>query len=252
MVWAHYQYLIKCFIILVSFAIGIGNSQSFKDLKKAAKKVSSKLVLPKKSNLSFSEEDASKALKETLEKGVNKGVEVLSLKDGFFKNPNVKIPFPPEAKSIFDRLKKIGLGKELDEVVLSINRSAEDAVNSSKPIFLKAIKKMNIQDAIAIIRGGEHAGTNYLSSKTKNDLVIEFSPNIEKSLKKVNATKHWNAIMTSYNKIPFVKKINPNLKTYVTEKTVDGLFYMLAKEEKQIRNNPRKRNSELLKKVFGR
>ena len=252
MVWAHYQYLIRCFIIFALFAIGTGNSQSFKDLKKAAKKVSSKLVISEKNNLSFSEEDASKALKETLEKGINKGVELLSLKNGFFKNPNVKIPFPPEAKSIFERLKKIGLGKELDKVVLSINRAAEDAVISSKPIFLKAVKKMNIQDAITIIGGGEHAGTNYLSSKTRNDLVIEFSPNIEKSLKKVNATKHWNVIMTSYNKIPFVKKINPNLKIYVTEQAVDGLFYILAKEEKDIRNNPRKRNSEILKKVFGR
>ena len=127
----------------------------------------------------------------------------------------------------------------------------EDAVISAKPIFVKTIKNMNINDAINIVKGTNTAGTDYLYENTNSDLIEAFKPNIKSSLDKVDATKHWKKVMSIYNKIPFVKKINPDLELYVTEKTINGLFYILAEEEIEIRKNPQKRTTDLLKKVFG-
>ena len=226
-------------------------SQSWNDFKKAAKKVNAELNSKSKNGNIFSQKDAANALKETLGRGVEKGVEVLSIKDGFFKNQAVKIPFPPEAKTIFDKLKKMGFQKELNKVVLSIKRTAEDAIISAKPIFISAIKNMTINDAINIVKGSETDGTDYLYDNTNVELIVAFKPNIKSSLKRVDATKHWKSIMKAYNKIPFVKKINPDLELYVTQKTIVGLFHILSEEEKEIRKNPQKRTTDILKKVFG-
>ena len=226
-------------------------SQSWNDFKKEAKKVNAELNSKSKNGNIFSQKDAANALKETLGRGVEKGVEVLSIKDGFFKNQAVKIPFPPEAKIIFDKLKKMGFQKELNKVVLSINRAAEDAIISAKPIFISAIKNMTINDAINIVKGSETDGTDYLYDNTNVELIVAFKPNIKSSLKRVDATKHWKSIMKAYNKIPFVKKINPDLELYVTQKTIVGLFHILSEEEKEIRKNPQKRTTDILKKVFG-
>ena len=226
-------------------------SQSWKDLKKAANKVKKEVKSTSKKGSFFSEKDAAVALKQALGKGVKKGVQVLSIKDGFFKNPAVKIPFPPEAKSIFDKLKKLGLQKELNKVVESLNRAAEDATKSAKPIFINAIKGMTINNAINIVKGNETAGTDYLYGSTSSKLLDTFKPDIKTSLNKVDATKHWKVVMTAYNKIPFIKKINPDLELYVTQKTIVGLFHILSEEEKEIRKNPQKRTADILKKVFG-
>ena len=226
-------------------------SQSWKDLKKVANKVKKEVKSTSKKVSLFSEKDAAAALKQALGKGVKKGVQVLSIKDGFFKNPAVKIPFPPEAKSIFDKLKKLGLQKELNKVVESLNRAAEDATKSAKPIFINAIKGMTINNAINIVKGNETAGTDYLYGSTSLKLLDTFKPDIKTSLNKVDATKHWKVVMTAYNKIPFIKKINPDLELYVTQKTIEGLFHILSEEEKDIRKNPQKRTTEILKKVFG-
>jgi hypothetical protein len=240
------------YLLIISLLLpGYIFSQSWKDLKKAAKKVNAELNNPSKKLNLFSENDAASALKETLSKGVEKGVGLLSIKDGFFNNQAVKIPFPPEASTIFDKLKKMGLQKELNKVVLSINRAAEDAINSAKPIFINAIKNMTIKDAINIVKGSETAGTDYLYDNTNAELVEAFKPNIKSSLNRVDATKQWKNIMSTYNKIPFVKKINPDLELYVTQKTIEGLFHILSEEEIEIRKNPQKRTSDILKKVFG-
>jgi uncharacterized NAD(P)/FAD-binding protein YdhS len=132
-----------------------------------------------------------------------------------------------------------------------MNRAAEDAVISAKPIFVKTIQNMHVIDAINIVNGTNTAGTDYLYENTNSDLIKAFKPNIKSSLDKVDATKHWKKVMSIYNKIPFVKKINPDLELYVTEKTINGLFYILAEEEIEIRKNPQKRTTDLLKKVFG-
>jgi len=236
----------KLLIILLCLPLFI-QAQSWKDLKKAAEKVNKELI----NKIPFSEEEAANALKETLDKGIKKGVSVLSIKDGYFANPKVKIPFPKNATKVADKLKQLGMQKQVDEVVLSINRAAEDAAISAKPIFANAIKKMSIKDAIGIVKGNKTAGTDYLNRNTNSAVVNAFKPIIKSSLDKVNATKHWKNIMTTYNKIPFVEKVNPELETYVTEKAISGLFFMLAQQEIAIRENPKERTSALLKKVFG-
>lgn len=238
------------FIIFLVFSITV-SAQNWKDLKKAATKVNKELKKATNNLINFTEEEAASALRQALIKGVDKGVKTLSITNGFYKNPKVKIPFPPEAEKIRKQLKKIGMGKKIDKVVLSINRAAEDAVHSAGPIFIDAIKKMTLVDAIGIIRGHKTAGTDYLYNNTNVALVKKFRPNIKSSLKKVNATKYWSSVMKAYNKIPFVKKINPNLELYVTQKAIEGLFSVLAEEEIAIRENPVKRTTDILKKVFG-
>jgi hypothetical protein len=236
----------KLFIILLCLPL-FTHAQSWKDLKKAAEKVNKELI----NKNPFSKKEAAKALKEILNRGTKKGVSILSVKDGYFTNPKVKIPFPKNATKVADKLKKLGLQKQVDEVVLSINRAAEDAAISAKPIFVNAIKKMSIKDAINIVKGDKTAGTDYLNRNTNSAVVNAFKPIIKSSLDKVNATKHWLSIMTTYNKIPFVEKVNPELETYVTQKAINGLFFMLAQQEIAIRENPKERTSALLKKVFG-
>jgi hypothetical protein len=200
--------------------------------------------------ISFSEKEAGLAIKESLNIGITKGVSVLSKQDGYFKNTDVKIPFPKEAKVISNKLKNMGLKKEVDKVVLSINRAAEDAATSAKPIFINAIKNMTIKDAVTIVNNKGASGTDYLRTNTNNSLIVAFRPIIKNSLNKVNATKHWHVIINTYNKIPFVDKMNPDLDEYVTQRAIEGLFFMIAKEEILIRQDIKKRTSNLLKKVF--
>jgi len=218
------------------------NAQFLKKVSKA---------LEGKSTGSFTEGEAAQAIKEALIKGTGESVEIVSIVDGYFGNPEIKIPFPPEAANIESRLRSVGLGSEVDKAVLSINRAAEDAAREAKPIFIAAVKGMSISDAIAIVRGNDNAATEYLSRTTTPELKLKFEPVIQNSLDKVNATKYWTDLINAYNRIPFVQKMNPDLSDYVTERAIDGLFVMIAREELKIRKDPVARTTELLKKVFG-
>ncbi|MFY8161649.1 MAG: DUF4197 domain-containing protein [Candidatus Kapaibacteriota bacterium] len=200
----------------------------------------------------FSETEAANAIKEALTNGVSKGSDFLSKKDGFLKNPEVMIPFPKDAKVVETTLRKVGLGKQVDDVVTSLNRAAEDAALSSKDIFVAAVKGMSVKDAINIVKGNDDAATTFLKTQTNESLKLTFKPIIQNSIEKVGATKHWATAMTSYNKVPFVKKVNPDLNEYVTLKAIDALFLMISKEEAIIRKDPMARTSDLLKKVFGK
>ncbi len=200
---------------------------------------------------SVTTEEVAQGLKEALTNGVSKGSDLVSQIDGYFKNPEIKIPFPPEVKQVESRLRQIGLGNEVDNFVLTLNRGAEDAAKEAKPIFIEAVKQMTIQDAWSILRGESDAATQYLKRTTSTLLQEKFKPVIQNSLNKVNATKYYKDLVTSYNKIPLVQKVNPDLDQYATEKAIEGLFVMIAKEEKNIRANPLARTTELLKKVFG-
>jgi len=238
----------KIVTIIFSLLVFASQAQSWKELKNAAKKINNELL---SNTTEYTEKEASDALKETLNIGVVKGVNLLSVKNGYLLNPKIKIPFPKSANKVAEKLNKLGMNKQVDNVVESINRAAEDAVYSAKPIFTEAIEKMSIIDAIKIIKGNKTAGTNYLSKNTKTSLIIVFKPIIRESLDKVNATKNWNMLMNVYNKIPFVEKVNPDLDTYVTEKAINGLFVIISEQEILIRENPQERVSNLLKKVFG-
>lgn len=195
--------------------------------------------------------EVGEGLKEALIKGISKGSDQVSQLDGYFKNPEIKIPFPPEVKKVENTLRDIGLGGEVDKFIMTLNRGAEDAAKEAKPIFINAIKSMTIEDAWAILKGSDNAATEYLKKTTSGQLKEKFKPVIQTSLNKVNATKYYGDLVTRYNKIPLVEKVNPNLDDYATDKAIEGLFLMIAKEEKSIRQDPVARTTELLKKVFG-
>jgi len=198
----------------------------------------------------ISNQEIGMGLKEALTQGITKGVNITSKKDGFFKNPQIKIPWPEEVQKVEKTLRDIGLGGQVDKVVMSLNRAAEDAAVKAKPIFINAIKQLTFQDVMSILKGNDNAATDFLRRTTSNQLRTEFKPPIKTSLNKVNATKYWGDVINSYNKVPLVKKVNPDLTGYVTDKALDGLFLMVSKEEKKIRKNPIARGTELLKKVF--
>ncbi len=190
-------------------------------------------------------------LKEALVQGITKGVGITSKRDGFLKNPQIKIPWPKDVQKVANTLRDIGLGGEVDKVVMSLNRGAEDAAVKAKPIFVNAIKQLTFQDVMGILKGGDNAATDFLRRTTSTQLTKEFKSPIKASLDKVNATKYWGDIINTYNKIPTVRnKANADLTGYVTDKALDGLFLMVAKEEKKIRKDPIARGTELLKKVF--
>ncbi|HMV10311.1 MAG TPA: DUF4197 domain-containing protein [Cyclobacteriaceae bacterium] len=195
--------------------------------------------------------EVAEGLKEALVKGISTGSDLVSVTDGYFKNPEIKVPFPPDVKKVEDAVRKIGLGSQVDKFVMTLNRGAEDAAKEAKPIFIAAIKSMTIQDAWAILRGEENAATEYLKRTTSAQLKEKFKPVIQNSLNKVSATKYYGEIVSRYNQIPLVEKVNPNLDDYATDKAIEGLFVMIAKEEKNIRQDPVARTTDLLKRVFG-
>ena len=195
--------------------------------------------------------EVGEGLKEALINGISKGSDLVSQLDGYFKNPEIRIPFPPDVIKVENKLRQVGLGNEVDQFVMTLNRGAEDAAKEAKPIFIDAIKQMTISDAWGILRGQPDAATQYLKRTTTTQLKTRFSPVIQSSLDKVNATKYYGDIVNQYNRLPFVEKVNPDLNSYATDLAIQGLFIMIAKEEKNIRENPVARTTELLKRVFG-
>ena len=232
---------------IVLFSISVSTAQ-FDKIKKTVDK---KIEAAKPSSPGLSQEEVGDGLKEALNKGIEKGVDQLSKPDGFFKDLSIKIPLPEEANKVETKLRSIGQGKKVDETIESINRAAEDATAASKDIFVEAIKGMSINDAMSILNGKDNAATKFLDKSTRADLISKFEPIVKISLDKVGATKNWNAIFSTYNKLPFVEKVNPDLVEYATGKAIDGLFVQIAKEELKIRQDPAARVTDLLKKVFG-
>lgn len=191
------------------------------------------------------------ALKDALAKGVSKGAIIASTRNGYFRNPKLKIKFPPEAVKVEKALREIGLGKEVDRFVKQLNRGAERAAERSKPLFIKAITSMTIRDAFAILNGKDNAATRYLLRTTGDDLYDEFLPVVRDTLKQTKATRYYDDIVRQYNRIPGVSKVNPDLDAYATKKAIEGLFVLIAEEEANIRANPRARTTQLLRRVFG-
>lgn len=230
-------------LFLVAINSSCGVSQ-IPDLKKKMEKV----VVPNTSRLT--EDEVGRGLKEALNQGIERGVTRLSQPDGYFKDLQIKLLMPEEAKTVEDKLRQIGQGKKVDEAIESMNRAAEDAASEAKDLFVTAIKNLTLQDVMNILHGSDDAATTYLSNNTRTQLFEKFQPIIKVSLDKVGATKHWTSVFTAYNAIPFVQKVNPDLVEYVTNKAIDGLFIQIAKEELEIRKNPAARVTDLLKKVF--
>ena len=198
----------------------------------------------------LSQGDIGKGLKEALDHGIKNQVSKLTATDGFYKNNLVKIPLPGELLKVGNKLRTIGLSKLVDEGELLLNRAAEDAVKTATPIFVNAVKEMSFEDAKKILMGQVDAATTYLRAGTTESLYKDFNPVIRKSFQKVGADKVWGQIADKYNMLPFVKKINPDLVDYTTQQSLDGVFKMIAIEEKGIRQKIGLRDTNLLKKVF--
>ncbi|MBL7708099.1 MAG: DUF4197 domain-containing protein [Chitinophagaceae bacterium] len=209
-------------------------------------------LIPKKNATGVSQDEAGMGIKEALTQGVTTAVLNLNKTDGFFGSEFYKMFLPPDAVKIETTLRKAGMGAQVDKAILAINRGAEDAVAFAKPIFVEAIKEMTITDALNILKGNKDAATQYFKQKTTAKLIAAFTPSVQSSLEKTEATKYYGDIVTTYNKFPTTfKKINPDLTSFVVGKAVDALFDQVAKEEANIRANPLARTSDLLKKVFG-
>jgi hypothetical protein len=199
---------------------------------------------------SLSTNEIIAGLKEALSVGAKNSTSKLSSVDGFLKDAAVKILMPEEIRKAETKLRALGMGSIVDQAITSMNRAAEDASKTAAPIFINAIKKMSVQDALGILRGSDTAATAYLKKSTSNDLTNSFRPIIENSLKKVNATKYWTQVFTLYNKVA-QKPVPSDINEYVTDRALQGIFYYVGEEEKKIRENPAARVTDILKKVFG-
>ncbi|WP_426092498.1 DUF4197 domain-containing protein [Flavobacterium sp. DSR3-2] len=194
--------------------------------------------------------DIAGGLKEALNNGISKQVTKLTTTDGFYRNEAVKILLPEELRKVDAGLRRIGLSSLADEGLKVLNRAAEDAVKEATPIFVDAVRNMTFMDARSILMGNESSATNYLQNSTSTALYGKFNPVIKNSFTKVGADKVWTNIITKYNSIPLVNKVNPDLTDYVTNQALNGVFKMVAVEEKNIRTNIVSRTSVLLQKVF--
>lgn len=194
--------------------------------------------------------DIAGGLKEALNNGISKQVTKLTAVDGFYRNEAVKILLPEELRKVDAGLRKIGLSSLADEGLKVLNRAAEDAVKEATPIFVDAVRNMTFYDAKTILMGNESSATNYLQNSTSTALYGKFNPVIKNSFTKVGADKVWANIITKYNSIPLINKVNPDLTDYVTNQALNGVFKMVAVEEKNIRTNLSSRTSFLLQKVF--
>lgn len=189
-------------------------------------------------------------LRQALDFGIDKQVTKLTRKDGFYKNPLVKILLPQELQKVDRTLREIGLSSLADEGLKVLNRAAEDAVKEATPIFVNAVREITFNDARNILLGPDNAATNYLENKTNTALYASFNPVIRNSFSKVGADQIWANIINKYNSIPFMDPVNPDLTDYVTNKALEGVYTMIAVEEKRIRTNITARTTTLLKQVF--
>ena len=196
-------------------------------------------------------EEIGRGLKEALTVGIKNSSSQASALDGFLGNQTIKLLFPPEAQKVEQKLRSIGLGNECDKFIIAINRGAEKATEKAVPIFVDAIAKMTIQDALGILQGNKDAATEYLKRTSSMALATAFAPVMQEAINSTGATKMYGDIASTYDRIPFTQKVNPDLQQYATQKAIDGLFLLVAQEEQKIRENPTARVSDILKRVFG-
>lgn len=236
----------KKIIFLILVIISIANAGAQINLDKIKNTVSGS-----NSGNNLSNDEVIKGLREALTVGTNNATALVSKTDGFYKNPSIKIPFPQDAIRVKEVCESIGMKSQVDKFVLTLNRAAEEASKEAAPIFINAIKSMSISDGFSILKGADNAATKYLQDKTYSELKQKFKPIVKNALQKVEITKYWSPLITTYNKTPGVQKMNPDLEEYVTNKALDGLFKMIEQEELKIRKDPAARITDLLKKVFG-
>lgn len=239
-----YRLWISILGIFLIFNIGEQTHAGFQDfVKKTMKAVGGEKGL--------TNDEIVKGLKEALEIGTSTAVKEVSKPDGYFKNPLIKIPFPESVQKVEKLLRATGFGNKVDEFELSMNRAAERAAPEAKSIFLEAVKQMTFTDAGKILDGPDNAATLYFKDKTSGRLQEIFEPITHQAMSEVGTTRDYQALDAKIKTIPFGDQMNFDLDQYVTTKALDGLYLMLAVEEKKIRQDPAARATDLLKKVFG-
>ncbi len=204
------------------------------------------------SSSTVSRTEAALGIKQALGQGLDNSIETLSLRDGFLGNEAVKILMPVEAVKIEQTLRSIGLGSVVDDLIVQLNRAAETAVKEAAPVFVSALSQLTIQDAFDILLSGQDdAATQFFMRTTAAALTEKFSPIVQSAINEHQVARYWNTVISGYNKLPLGgEKIEPDLQMFVTQKAIEGLFYQVAQEERQIRNNLASRSTPLLKKVF--
>lgn len=206
----------------------------------------------KESQKSPDDKTTASGLKEALNISTQNAVKKVSGIDGYFKNEAIKILLPEKIRKAGDLLSTVGYKKEVDDFVLSMNRAAEKAAPKAVPIFVDAIRHMTFDDAQKILRGGNTAATDFFREKTRTRLFEEFKPVVTGSMDKVGVAQSYKKMTAGYDNIPFMKKEDIDLDNYVTNKSLDGLFYMVGQEEQKIRTDPAAQVTDLLRKVFGK
>jgi hypothetical protein len=215
------------------------------------KSAASSLFGNKGSNGQLSNDDVIKGLKDALRVGSNNAGSSASKVDGFYKDSLIKIPFPPDADKVRQTAVDMGMQSQVDAFVLSMNRAAEKAAVQSAPVFVNAITSMTIDDGMKILKGPDNAATQYMQQKTSQQLHDIFLPIVKHAIDSVQVTKYWKPLADTYNMMPGVTKVNPDLNEFITQKALSGIFILLAQEELKIRKNPMARVDDILKKVFG-
>lgn len=197
--------------------------------------------------------EVAAGLKEALAVGTGNAVQTLSKSNGYFGDAAVKILLPPKLQTAADVLKKAGYQKEVDDLILSMNRAAEQAAPKARPIFEDAVKKMTFEDAQKILNGDNTAATDYFKEKTTPQLTEAFKPVVAESMNQVGVTRSYKALTDRYTAmVPFAKMDSMDLDSYVTGKSLDGMFFKVGQEEAKIRTNPAARTTDILKKVFAK
>ena len=199
----------------------------------------------------LTDKETVNGLKEALTLASKLSVKSASKNDGFNGNQLIRIPFPPEAEKMESTVRQMGMGSQVDEFIVSLNRAAEHASKEAAVIFIDAIKEMEIADGKTILTGGNTAATKYMLDHTAVKLYTKFKPIVSASLKTVEVNKYWQPLANTYNKVPFVEDVNPDLEDYATRKSIEGLFKLMAKEEKKIRTLGSAQVTKTLMKVFG-
>lgn len=238
-------------LILVLGFVQISCGQNIKGL---VKQIPVQVPNSTNSKPALSNEEVISGLKEALQVGIKNAVNQSAALDGFLGNPEIRLPFPPDAIKVKEKALQLGMSSQVDKFETTLNRAAEESVKEALPIFTQAILNMSVQDGFAILKGGNGAATNFLKNQTSQQLYTAFLPKVKEATAKVGLTAYWNPLITKYNaavKLTGGQQLNPDLDAYITQRAIDGLFTLVAKEENKIRENPAARITDLLAKVFG-
>ncbi|MFM7007575.1 MAG: DUF4197 domain-containing protein [Flavobacteriales bacterium] len=242
--------------LLLLLTLGLVQFSCGQNIKGIVKQIPGQLPtqLPSNQKPALSNEEVISGLKEALQVGIKNSVTQSSALDGFLGNPQIRLPFPPDALKVKEKALQLGMNNQVEQFETTLNRAAEEAVKEALPIFTQAILNMSVQDGFAILKGGNGAATNFLKNQTSQQLYNAFLPKVKEATAKVSLTAKWTPLMTKYNQAMALtggEKINPDLDAFVTERAIAGLFTLVQQEEDKIRQNPAARVTDLLAKVFG-